>query len=112
MQRTDLLRMWLDAGAELGNHTYSHPSLQRTELAAYEEDVIRGEKTISLLMKERGLRLRYFRYPFLQTGPDLATRNAFESFLRSRGYTNAPVTIDNSDWEFNTVYVDALNHRD
>src|SRR5829696_8624438 len=28
----DLLRMWLDAGLELGNHTYSHRSLNRISL--------------------------------------------------------------------------------
>jgi peptidoglycan/xylan/chitin deacetylase (PgdA/CDA1 family) len=111
-QRTAVLRMWLDAGAELGNHTYSHPSLQRTDLAAYEQNVIQGEATISRLMKERHQGVRYFRYPFLQTGPDVATKKAFESFLKERGYTNAPVTIDNSDWAFNTVYVNALKHGD
>lgn len=26
-QRRDILRMWLDAGGELGNHTWSHPHL-------------------------------------------------------------------------------------
>jgi len=107
-QRTAILRMWLDAGAELGNHTYSHPDLQRTDLADYELDVIQGEPTISSLMKEKGMKLRYFRYPFLHTGPNLGTRKAFESFLKARGYTNAPVTIDNDDWEFNSVYVNAL----
>jgi len=111
-KRTDVLRMWLDAGAELGNHTYSHPDLQHTDLSAYEQDVMRGETVISSLLKQRGLKLRYFRYPFLHTGPDMTTRNAFESFLRDRGYTNAPVTIDNSDWEFNSVYVNALNRGD
>ena len=111
-QRVAVLRMWLDAGAELGNHTYSHPDLQRTDLKNYEEDVVRGEVTTTSLMKARGLKLRYFRYPFLHTGPDLATRKAFESFLSRRGYTNAPVTIDNSDWEFNSVYVNALRRGD
>src|SRR5688572_29174556 len=28
--RTRLLQMWLDAGLELGNHTYSHPDLNKT----------------------------------------------------------------------------------
>src|SRR6516225_4831853 len=111
-QRTAVLRMWLDAGAELGNHTYSHPDLQHTALSAYEQDVMRGETVISSLLKQRGLKLRYFRYPFLHTGPDMTTRKAFESFLPDRGYTNAPVTIDNSDWEFNTVYVNALKRGD
>src|SRR5262249_32564043 len=111
-QRTAVLRMWLDSGAELGNHTYSHPDFQHVDLDKYEQDVVRGEAVISSLLKERGLKLRYFRYPFLHTGPDMATRKAFEVFLRERGYTNAPVTIDNDDWEFNSVYVNALKRGD
>src|SRR5215471_330628 len=30
-----LLNLWLDAGAELGNHTYSHPDLNTVSLADY-----------------------------------------------------------------------------
>ena len=33
--RTALLRAWLDAGLELGNHTYSHINLQRASLEEY-----------------------------------------------------------------------------
>ena len=35
------------AGAELGNHTFTHINLQRRPLAAYEEDVVRGGLTVS-----------------------------------------------------------------
>jgi peptidoglycan/xylan/chitin deacetylase (PgdA/CDA1 family) len=51
-QRTAILRMWLDAGAELGNHTYSHPDFQHVDLSTYEQDVVRGEAVISSLLKE------------------------------------------------------------
>src|SRR5688572_22034166 len=37
-ERTELLRMWLDAGLELGNHTFSHINLERAPIEAYEED--------------------------------------------------------------------------
>src|SRR2546428_9365740 len=35
-ERVGLLRMWLDAGLELGNHTYSHIDLNRTPPAEFE----------------------------------------------------------------------------
>src|SRR5205807_6229339 len=35
-KQIDLLRMWLAAGLELGNHTYSHKSLNSIPLADYE----------------------------------------------------------------------------
>lgn len=36
--RIALLRKWVDAGLELGNHTFSHPDLNRIGAAAYEEE--------------------------------------------------------------------------
>src|SRR5580765_6488783 len=35
-QQIDLLRLWLAAGLELGNHTFSHKSLNSISLADYE----------------------------------------------------------------------------
>lgn len=106
------LRKWSDAGHELGNHTYAHPSLQDTPLAEFEADVVRGEPVIRALQAERGEPVRYFRHPYLRTGPDMAVRAAFEQFLHDRGYTVAPVTLDNSDWMFNFVYAEARTAGD
>jgi peptidoglycan/xylan/chitin deacetylase (PgdA/CDA1 family) len=110
--RIGVLRMWLEAGFELGNHTYSHRSLNQTPLEEFQADVIRGEPVTLSLLAERGQRLRYFRHPFLQVGLDLAKRRAFEAFLAARGYTVAPVTIDNDDYIFAAVYADALRRGD
>src|SRR5207237_8664069 len=85
-ERTAVLTMWLDANLELGNHTFSHPSLQRMPLAEYEQNVIRGETLLKSLLDARQQKIRYFRHPFLQVGPNLETRQAFEKFLAERGY--------------------------
>jgi beta-lactamase regulating signal transducer with metallopeptidase domain/peptidoglycan/xylan/chitin deacetylase (PgdA/CDA1 family) len=111
-KRVNLLKMWLDGGMELGNQSYSHPYLYDTPLADFEENVLRGEQVIRPLMKERGRELRYFSYPFLNTGPDLATKSAFESFLAGHSYRLTPVTIDSMDWLFGTVYDDARRRGD
>ena len=110
--RIALLRMWLDAGLELGNHTFSHPSLQTTSLAEYEENLIRGETVTSLLLREKGMRLRYFRYPFLQVGANLEVKRDFEKFLAAHGYTIAPVTIDSEDYVFAAAYAKAEQRGD
>ena len=110
--RVAILRMWLDAGLELGNHTFSHMDLQTATLAAYEADVIRGESVTAKLLQEKGVRLRYFRYPYLDVGPNLATRRAFEKFLAGHGYTVAPVTLDNEEYMFAAVYARALARGD
>lgn len=103
-RREAALALWLDAGLELGNHTYSHHSLNKMPLEEFEADVVRGEPVTRRLLEERGRRLRYFRHPFLQVGLDLEKRRAFEAFLARRGYTVAPVTVDNDDYVFAAVY--------
>lgn len=103
-QSVAILSDWLDAGLELGNHTYSHAALSRMPLEQFEQDVIRGEAVTSSLLAARGMKLRYFRHPYLQVGNDTATRAAFEKFLAGRGYTIAPVTVNHADWIFAAAY--------
>ena len=111
--RIQALEMWLDAGAELGNHAFSHPSLHHTPLDEFEDDVLRGAIVTNQLLAVRGrARVSYFRHPFLRTGLTLEVKRAFEAFLEEEGYTVAPVTIENWDWMFNAVYVHALDDRD
>lgn len=110
--RTDLLRAWLDAGLELGNHTFSHISMQKASLEEYKDDVARGETVTRMLLAERGMKLRYFRHPFLWTGPTPEYKRGLAEFLAGRGYTVAPVTVDNGDYIFAKVYHDALKRGD
>ncbi|HEV7891682.1 MAG TPA: polysaccharide deacetylase family protein [Pyrinomonadaceae bacterium] len=110
--RTELLRAWLEAGEELGNHTFSHISLRRAPLAAYEEDVVRGETVTRMLLEERGMKMRYFRHPFLWTGETQEYKDGLAKFLASRGYTVAPVTIDNDDYIFADAYFRAKKRGD
>jgi peptidoglycan-N-acetylglucosamine deacetylase len=111
-QRIGALNMWLDYGFELGNHTYSHASLNKTPLAAWEEDVMRGETVTSMLMAQHKMKLRYFRHPYLDTGRDVETRRKAEEFLVQRGYRIAPITLDAWDWMFAPVYEDAKKRGD
>ena len=96
--RIGLLRLWLDAGLELGNHTYSHLDLHTHSLEAFEADVVRGEPATRDLLHERGKALRFFRHPFLHTGRTLDVKQRLETFLAARGYRIAPVTIDNDEY--------------
>jgi len=59
-------------------------------------------------MRERGLRLRYFRHPYLHTGRDLTTKRRVERFLAGRGHRVAPVTVDNEDHVFAAAYSKAV----
>ena len=107
-ERTALLQAWLDAGLSLGNHTYSHPSLWNTPLPEFKHDLERGERITARLLGEQGQSLRYFRHPYLNTGPDLETKEAFERYLARRDYEVAPVTFDNDDFAFALAYDNAV----
>jgi peptidoglycan/xylan/chitin deacetylase (PgdA/CDA1 family) len=110
--RIALLKAWSDAGVELGNHTFAHLGFRDTSLAKYEDDFIRGDTVIRVLLKEKGQTPRYFRHPYLQMGPSEGIERSFESFIAERGYRIAPVTVDILDWMFRVAYANARTRRD
>ncbi len=110
--RLEILRTWTNAGLELGNHTYSHPSPHHVPLERYFNDIVRGEPLTRALLAEVDAELRYFRHPFLRRGLTLDDKEAIDAFLAERGYTIAPVTMDNVDYLFSAVYTDAKTAGD
>jgi len=100
-----ILDLWLDAGAELGNHTYSHADLNTVTVAEYEQEILKGEPALLSALQARGKKLEFFRYPMLHTGPTPETKLAIERFLAGRHYRNAPVTFDDSDYMFAVAYL-------
>jgi peptidoglycan/xylan/chitin deacetylase (PgdA/CDA1 family) len=110
--RVALLEAWLNAGFDLGNHTFSHVSIDQASIDAYQADVVKGEVVTRRLLEARGRRLRYFRHPQLRTGPTPEYKAALDRFLDERGYRVAPVTIDNNDYIFADVYGRARSRGD
>ncbi|HLP16181.1 MAG TPA: polysaccharide deacetylase family protein [Bacteroidota bacterium] len=107
-----LLQQWLDKGMELGNHTYLHKDYNSVSFAEMAEDVEKGERTVSQLLESRGRRLQYFRQPFLHRGNSKGKVDSLAAFLSARGYTEAPVTIDNGDWIYAAAYLKAWTAGD
>jgi peptidoglycan/xylan/chitin deacetylase (PgdA/CDA1 family) len=110
--RTAILKLWIDAGFELGNHTYSHLDMFTASAQKFREDLIAGEPLTQSLLSAKGMRLRFFRHPYLNTGPSLEMKRSFDQILAERKYTVAPVTVDNADYMFAAVYADALKKND
>lgn len=99
-----ILNVWLDAGLELGNHTFSHINVHRTTAEAWLADVDQGAVITRSVLAARGQRLHWFRHPYLFTGDTPGKKAAMAAGLAERGYDVAPVTIDNNDWMFAAVY--------
>lgn len=107
-----LLGLWLDAGLELGNHTFAHKDYNLVTFDEIKTDVIAGESVVKAFAEGRGKPFRYFRHPYLRKGNTPAKKDSLEAFLQRRGYQEAPVTIDNNDWLFSRAYDQALHLGD
>lgn len=110
--RDEVLNAWLDAGHDLGNHTWSHPDLERTSLEAYLGDVDRGAAPVDSLLRLRGRRLEWFRHPFLHAGDTPEKKAGLAAHLAASGWRVAPVTVDNQEWVYAYVYHVALARGD
>ena len=102
--RAAVLEQWLDAGFDLANHTYSHPSLNKVPLWQFGDDVVKGEVIMRPLVERRGRTFEWFRYPFLHSGTSEEIHQGIMSFLAERGYRVAPVTVDYADYTFAGAY--------
>ncbi len=103
-----LLERWLDSGMMLANHTYSHKNIYTISVKEYCKDVIDGETVLKDIMDARGQKLKYFRHPYLLKGETKEKADSISAFLSSRGYVEAPVTIDNYDYYFSLAFEKAL----
>jgi peptidoglycan-N-acetylglucosamine deacetylase len=99
-----ILDLWLDYGADLGNHSYSHPNIDDIPLDRYTADIVKGEPVLRAALAAHGKKLRYFRHPYLHTGPTPEIKQQLQGFLDSHGYRVAPITFDTADWEFASLY--------
>lgn len=91
-----LLKAWGDAGHRIGNHTVTHPDLNAasTTLAAFQAELLACDRVIATVPGYRP----WFRFPYLREGNTPEKRDGMREFLKARGWRNAAVTIDTSDW--------------
>ena len=107
-----LLERWLEAGHELGNHSWGHLDYTATDSTTYIADVERGRARLAELLESRGSRPRFFRFPFLREGETPEKLAAMRRYLESSGQRNLPVTLDTQDWSFEAPWVEARGAGD
>lgn len=106
------LQLWLAAGFDLGSHSYSHPNLADVTTEQMEEDITRADGSLRPLLAANHRFLRFFRFPYNDTGDTQAKHDAVAAFLKERGYQVATCTIDTSDYEFAQAYARAVGLKD
>ena len=97
-----ILQAWHDAGNPLGNHTWSHPELDKSSAAQYEANIARDETLLAQL--EPHGNWHWFRYPFLEEGDTLQKREEVRAWLAAHHYRIAEVSIDFQDYLWNEPY--------
>jgi peptidoglycan-N-acetylglucosamine deacetylase len=102
------LHIWVDAGMNIGNHTWSHPGLTSVQafkplpVEEYVADVVQNEPALQEYGQLRDW--KWFRYPFLQEGDTVEKRRAVRNYLSEHGYRIAEVTLDFEDYAWNDAY--------
>lgn len=102
------LETFREKGFTLGNHTYTHRSLNSITAKQYIADVDKADKKLAAVMTTP----KYFRFPYLAEGNG-EKKKEVEAYLAEHQYTIAPVTIDSKDYEFNArLYRIAYRNRE
>jgi peptidoglycan-N-acetylglucosamine deacetylase len=101
---------WLKSGQLLGNHTFSHLDLAKTNSNDYIANIKKNDALLKKLMGNKDY--RYFRYPYLSEGNTAQKRDAVRRYLDENHYKIAPVTVDFFDYEWNDAYIRCLKKSD
>jgi peptidoglycan/xylan/chitin deacetylase (PgdA/CDA1 family) len=109
------LRIWIEGGHPLANHTYSHIDLTNTSAEEFEREIMRNEPAL-LLLQPRGQgdvkSWKWFRYPYLHEGDTLEKRRAIRAFLAQNGYRIAQTTLDFEDYLWNSAHARCWMKKD
>jgi len=91
------LTRYVQAGHLLANHSHSHQWIHQMGTDRFIRDVAKAD---SVLASYPGY-MKWFRYPFLNEGRSLTSRDSIRSALKALHLSNGYVTIDNYDWYLN-----------
>jgi peptidoglycan/xylan/chitin deacetylase (PgdA/CDA1 family) len=96
------LSVWVNAGMNVGSHTWSHISLSDNTADAFENEIALNEPALAEYAGARDW--HWFRYPFLWEGDTLEKRRAVRAYLHDHGYRVAQVSLDFEDYAWNDTY--------
>ena len=103
-KKESVLRMWLDAGLEIGADSFNHTRFSEVD---YEKHLLYVKRNIDIIqpvLEEKNLKLRYFNYPYLNTGRNVESRLRFEKWLGENNLQFIPHTFANREWMYSYAY--------
>jgi len=106
----NILLAWRKGGFLFGNHTLSHLDLDRVSTSEFVADIEGNEALLEPLAPPGAP--KFFRYPYLHQGNEREKRAAVRSWLASRGYRIAPVTVYVEHWEWSNAYARCVAQKD
>ncbi|HUY80254.1 MAG TPA: polysaccharide deacetylase family protein [Acidobacteriaceae bacterium] len=104
------LKVWMDAGMKIGNHTWSHPALSDVTAADYIHELAEDEPALKQYAGKTDW--HWFRYPYLEEGDTVAKHEAVRGWLRAHGYKVAEVTLNFNDDDWSDPYLRCLAKHD
>jgi beta-lactamase regulating signal transducer with metallopeptidase domain/peptidoglycan/xylan/chitin deacetylase (PgdA/CDA1 family) len=110
--RSNIVRLWRDAGFEIGIGGFRHIWFYHTPYDDYVANVEKNERVTKQILAEKNLPLRWFSYPFLNTGKTAADAERFEKWLGGRGLRSVKYTFDNQEWMYSFAYDMARKDND
>lgn len=111
-ERADIVRMWRDAGLEVGIGNYKHVWFYDTPFENYVEGVGKNAEITNKILQEKNQQVRYFSYPFLNTGKTEDEHAKFEKWLKEHNLTSVKYTVDNQEWMYSWAYDTAREAND
>lgn len=98
------LQAFIDEGHQVGNHSWTHPDYGTLTVKEFRKEVHKTDRALRGWMGDT----KFFRFPYLREGETPEAKADAESVLAALGYVNAPVSIDNDEWRYNSEYTKAL----
>lgn len=103
---------WLRSGNLLGNMTFSRKKPKKTTVEEFIEDVEMNDQALAPIIAKHEQARKYFRYPGFTLAPDPQKLARISGYLKQKGYSVVPATIDAKDAMFAQSYCAALSRGD
>jgi hypothetical protein len=110
--RANIVRLWRDAGFEIGVGGFNHIWFYNTPYDRYVTNFEKNLLVVKEITDEKNLTPRYFSYPFLNTGKTAEDHERFEALLKTRGLNSVKYTFDNQEWMYSFAYDAARKEND